>query len=104
VIVFAILATGGAVTWLLRVAFINFVPSSKLPSIARRAIEQVGPAALAALVATELSRHARGGEPGEAAAFFGAAIVSGAIAWRTKNPTLTVIAGIAAFWVFGSLI
>jgi len=98
---FAILAAGGAVTWLIRVAFINVVPSSRLPSIARRAIERVGPASLAALIATELSQQVRAGGDGETAAVLGAAVVAAAVAWRTKKPALTVVVGIIAFWVLG---
>ena len=100
---FAILAAGGAVTWLIRVAFINVVPSSRLPSIALRAVEGVGPAARAALIATELSQHVRVEGTGEGAASFGAAVVAAAIAWRTKKPALTVVVGIITFWLFGAV-
>ena len=100
---FAILAAGGAVTWLIRVAFINIVPSSRLPSIARRAVEGAGPAAMAALIATKLSQHVRTGGAGDTAASLGAAVVAGLVAWRTKKPALTVVVGIIAFWLFGAV-
>jgi branched-subunit amino acid transport protein len=102
-IAFAILAAGGAVTWLIRVTFINVVPSSRLPSIVRRAVEGVGPAAMAALIATKLSQHVQTGGTGETAASFGAAVVAGVVAWRTKRPALTVVVGIIAFWLFGAV-
>jgi branched-subunit amino acid transport protein len=98
---FAILAAGGAVTWLIRVAFIGVVPSSRLPTIARRAVESVGPAAMAALIATELSEHMQSGGTGEPAAAFAAAVVAGIVAWRMKKPALTVAVGIVAYWLFG---
>jgi branched-subunit amino acid transport protein len=99
---FAILAAGGAVSWLIRVAFINLIPSSRLPSIARRAVEQVGPAAMAALVATQLSQQVRTGT-GEVTASFGAAVVAATIARRTRNSGLTVVTGIVAFWLLGTV-
>jgi MYXO-CTERM domain-containing protein len=100
---FAILAAGGAVTWLIRVAFINFVPSSRLPPIARRAVEGVGPAAMAALIATELSQHVQTGGTGEPAASLGAAVVAGLAAWRTRKPALTVVVGIIVLWLLGAV-
>ena len=100
---FAVLAAGGLISWVIRVAFITLVPSSRFPSVVRRAIEGIGPAAMAALIATELAHQVQAGGT-QAAAALGAALIAGMVAWRTDRPSLTVVVGIAAFWLIGSIV
>jgi len=98
---FLIFTAGAGVSWLMRVAFVTIVPSSKLPAGARRALDVVGPAAMAALLVTELAQQLRAGtHPGPV---LGAAAVTGLVAWRWRNATLTVVVGILSFWVLGRL-
>jgi branched-subunit amino acid transport protein len=101
---FAILAAGGAITWLLRVAFIDLLPPRRLPPVISRALEGVGPAAMAALIATELSHRIRETDPVGAGVSLAAVIVAGAVAWRTKKPTLTVGVAIASYWLIQTLL
>lgn len=50
------------VCWVFRVLFIVVVPAERLPERARRALEQLAPAVLAALVAVETDSTMRGGD------------------------------------------
>ena len=96
---FLVLAAGAGVSWLMRAAFITIVPSSKLPGRARRALEVIGPAAMAALLATELAQQLRSGT--NTTPTLGAAALTGLVAWRWRNPALTVVVGILTFWILG---
>lgn len=100
--VFAILAAGGVLTWLVRVTFITVVPSSRFPAGVRRAIEGVGPAAMAALIATNLSHQVVSSGARGAGASLAAAALTGSVAWKTKRLNLTVIVGVTAFWLIST--
>jgi branched-subunit amino acid transport protein len=99
---FAILAGGGAVSWLLRIAFIDLLPSGRLPSWAQRALEGVGPAAMAALIATDLTGRFRGAEAGPGISL-AAVLVAAIVAWKSRRPTLTVAVGIASYWLIQTM-
>ncbi len=98
---FFFFVAGAWISWLMRAAFITIVPSSRLTGRARRALEVVGPAAMAALLATELAQQLRSGT--NATPTFGAAALTGFVAWRWRNPTLTVVVGILSFWILGGV-
>jgi branched-subunit amino acid transport protein len=100
---FMVLAAGGAVTWLLRVAFIDVLPPKRVPPMVRRALEGVGPAAMAALVATELSHRFYEAGRAEGTISLAAILVASAVAWKTKRPTLTVAVAIASYWLIQTL-
>ena len=56
-----VVTAAGLVSWVLRVLFIVLVPARRLPPRVRRALPHTGPAALAALLATGLTRSGSGG-------------------------------------------
>jgi len=53
-----VLLFGAAGTYLLRLLFIALVPAHRLPDRVRAALQLVGPAALAALIATDIGHAA----------------------------------------------
>jgi branched-subunit amino acid transport protein len=90
----ALIAFSGAVvvTWLLRVVFITLVPATRLPVAVQRALPQVGPAVLMALVAAALFGSPGGVRP---ALLIGAAL-TGAVAWWRGNIVLATGVGLFA--------
>jgi len=85
---------GALATYALRLLFITLVPAHLLPQRLRDTLQLVGPAALAALVATDIghaAEHASSIWPTLAAV--GAA---GVIAAASKNLGLTIIGGLTA--------
>jgi branched-subunit amino acid transport protein len=92
-----VLGAAGFVSWLLRVSFIDLFPARRLPPKIRTALEAGGPAAITALIATELSQTAlpEGTLPAALLATAGASIA----AWRYRNLALTTGAGVAVYWV-----
>lgn len=97
-----LMLTGGVlITWALRVAFITVVPAGALPARMQRALDDVAPSVMAAIVALQLvGGH---GEPAVLPLEAGAALVAGAVAWRTRNLGLTVILGVVAYGLLGLL-
>ncbi len=81
-------------TWLLRICFITLVPADRLPERVRLALDDVAPAVMAALLVTHLA-HGRG-LGGFVLADVLAALVAAAVAWRTRQLSATVVAGIVA--------
>jgi branched-subunit amino acid transport protein len=81
-----------AACWLIRVAFIVFVPAERLPGRVTAALGQVAPAVLAALVSVEMVGVLRAGAPAAGFASLGCVVAIAAVArWR---PSLTVSAGL----------
>ncbi|HUH07065.1 MAG TPA: AzlD domain-containing protein [Egibacteraceae bacterium] len=96
-----VLTAAALVTWALRVAFITVVPAGRMPARVQRALDDVAPSVMAAIVAVQLAGgHAGIGIlPVEA----GAALIGGAVAWRTSNLGLSVLAGVVAYGLLGLL-
>ena len=88
------LIAGVAVTYVLRIAFIVLVPADRLPGRVRGALDDVGPAAMAAIIATHLVHG--GGPVGSSVPTLAGIVVASAVAWRTSNLAATVVSGIAA--------
>jgi len=87
-----VLLLGALGTYALRLLFITLVPAHLLPQRLRDTLQFVGPAALAALVATDIGHAA-----GHAASIWPtlAAVVSaGVIAAVSKNLGLTIVGGL----------
>jgi branched-subunit amino acid transport protein len=94
----AIIAVVGAATYAMRVVFLVTLADRELPAPALRAMRNVGPAVLAALVASLLV-----GEDGLAGLApspeLGSLVVAGLVTWRTRNLVLALVAGMAALWL-----
>lgn len=92
----AILSTGIG-TYLSRSIFILSLANRRIPPIVRAALEYVAPAVLGALVITMLITPEGVVALGYAEVF--ALAVASVVALRTRNHILTVVAGMAVFWI-----
>jgi branched-subunit amino acid transport protein len=89
-----VLLFGALATYALRLLFITLVPAHLLPQRLRDTLQLVGPAALAALVATDIGQaasHATSIWPTLAAVG-----TAGVIAAASRNLGLTIIGGLTA--------
>lgn len=89
-----ILLSGAAGTYALRVLFITVVPAHRLPERLRRTLPLVGPAALAALVGTDLGHAAA--HPTALWPAIAAVLAGGLVAGFTRNLALTIVGGFVA--------
>lgn len=89
-----VLLLAALVTWALRVSFIALVPAARLPARVHRALDDVAPAVMAAIVVTHLAHGEGFGGlvPSDLAAAGAAAVV----AWRTGHLAGTVLTGVVA--------
>jgi branched-subunit amino acid transport protein len=87
-----VLLLGALGTYALRLLFITLVPAHLLPQRLRDTLQLVGPAALAALVATDIGRAA--GHPAPIWPTLAAVVIAGLVAAATKNLGLTIIGGL----------
>ena len=88
----AVLLLGAVGTYLLRVTFILVVPAHRLPQRLRNALQLVGPAALAALVATDICYSAS--HPSALWPTIAAVIAAGIVAALSRNLGLTIVGGL----------
>lgn len=92
----------GATNYLARLSFIALLARRSLPPLALRALRYVAVAMLSALVVPAVLAA-----PAEATQWanprLAAALVAGAVAWRTRSTGLTVAAGMAALWLLRAL-
>jgi branched-subunit amino acid transport protein len=101
--VFAVLVAAGLLSWALRVALITVVPASRLPTRVRAALDHVGPAVLAALLAAGLTRDGGVLALASPAPALLALLVSAGVAWRTKRLAASVGGAMGAFWLLSLL-
>ena len=85
---------GALATYALRLLFITLVPAHLLPQRLRDTLQLVGPAALAALVATDIGHAA--GHASSIWPTLAAVGAAGVIAAASKNLGLTIIGGLTA--------
>ena len=98
----AILRGGAAGSYFLRVLFIGLIPGHRLPERARGMLQLVGPAALAALVATDIARAAT--HPVELWPTVGGAAVAALVSWTTNNLAFTILSGLASAVLIGLIL
>jgi branched-subunit amino acid transport protein len=95
-----VMAIGGLVTFLIRLSFIALEGRYAAPERFRRALPLVPVAALSALILPELLLV-----QGTLAPLLSPRLLAGGIAvlvaWRFKNPTLTIVAGFIALFALG---
>ncbi len=93
----------GLLTYFMRVIFIG--PSSlSLPPAIERALRFVPPAALAALIVPDLVGHNGAFVLTLANPRLIAGAVTLVIAWRTRRVALTLVVGMAVFWLLSALL
>jgi branched-subunit amino acid transport protein len=86
----------GAVSWVLRIAFITLLPGDRLPARLRNSLEYLAPAVLAAIVAVELIALVRHAAPVDAVVLLAAGAVIGLVAYRTRNVSIACALGVGA--------
>lgn len=97
VAVTTIIAVG---TYLLRAGPLLLLADRALPLVVQRALRNVGPAVLAALVAVSVAAGTSdGGGPGVEVAEVGALVAAGAVAFWRRNLIWSLVAGMAALWI-----
>jgi branched-subunit amino acid transport protein len=96
-----IVLAAAAGTWILRVALIGLLPAERLPARLRRALDDVAPVVLAAMLANTLV--AGGGVSALVSPALVAVLVAAFAAWRTSNLVVTVTTGILAYGLAGLL-
>ncbi len=92
----------GIGTYLSRTAFILILGNRTIPERAERALRNVGPAVLAGLVASLLVGD-RGLEGLAPSPELVGLVAASLVAWRTKNMTWTLVAGMAMAWTLAAL-
>jgi branched-subunit amino acid transport protein len=102
--VWLVMLAGGLVTYATRASFILLLGRFEMPGWFRRALRFVPAAVLSAIVAPELAL--RGGAL--AAPWANPQLLSGAlavaVAWKTRNVVLTILAGMGALLLFQLLL
>src|SRR3712207_1405515 len=86
----------GLLCWGLRVTFVLLVPADRLPAAVARGLQHLAPAALASIIAVELTGAVDPADLASTAASVGVVLVAGAVALRTRSMTWAVLAGIAS--------
>ena len=90
----------GALTYLSRLSFIALFNRVRMPSLVSRALRYVPAAMLAAIIVPAVAL--RGGaapDPALEHAKLVAALVAALVAWRTRKPAATIVAGMAVLWL-----
>ena len=85
-------------TYLLRAVPALLLADRELPVPVQRALRNVGPAVLAALVVVSVASTADGGIEVEVAEV-AALVAAGVVAWWRRNLIWSLLAGMAALWI-----
>ncbi len=103
--VFLLLILGLALTsFIPRASFILLFARWPVPALVRRALRYVPAAVFSAILVPQLVLTAGAMHIGLDNPRLLAGILAGAIAWRTRNTLLTIVAGMLALHLFGYLI
>jgi len=103
--VFLLLILGLALTsFIPRASFILLFARWPVPALLRRALRYVPAAVFSAILVPQLVLTAGSMHIGLDNPRLLAGILAGAIAWRTRNTLLTIVAGMLALHLFGYLI
>ncbi|WP_085716613.1 AzlD domain-containing protein [Pseudomonas sp. B28(2017)] len=93
----------GAGTFAIRLSFIEFYGSLRIPPLLRRALLYVPASVLAALVLPAVVYPDRQSAFDWSNPQIPAAILAGLVAWRTKSTLLTLVVGLGALWALKNL-
>jgi branched-subunit amino acid transport protein len=89
----------GLLTFLTRLSFIALHNRWRPPELFRRALHFVPVAVLTAIVIPELIMHSGPLDLSPLNPRLIAGVIAIFIAWRTRNTVLTIVSGMAVFWV-----
>lgn len=87
----------GVGTFLIRASFIAFYRGGELPDVCMRALRYIPPAVMAAIIVPSLYDETDGAF---SLARPLAAIVAGAVAWKSRNVLATIGTGMGCYWAF----
>lgn len=96
--IFAAVVFVGAVTYAMRAGLILALADAELPAPLIRALRYVAPSVLAALTVTLVANPDAANRGVSLPEIIGLA-VAGPVAWKTKNLAITLVVGMAAFWL-----
>jgi branched-subunit amino acid transport protein len=91
----------GAVSWVLRIAFITLLPAERLPARMKSGLEYLAPAVLASIVAVELVALVRDAQPADAGVLLAAGAAIGLVAYRTRNVSIACVLGVGVVLILG---
>lgn len=91
-------------TFALRLSFIQLSGRVKVPPLLRRALEFVPASALSALVLPALLYRDDVLDISAGNERLVAGVIAALVAWRTGSFLYTVVAGMAALWILGSIL
>lgn len=92
----------GIGTYLSRASFILLLANRMVSPRFQRAMRNVGPSVLAALVATLLVGESGLGGLGPSPEMFALAS-AGVVAWKTHNMAWSLVAGMVSMWLLGAI-
>lgn len=102
--IWATILLAGAITYLIRLSFIQLFGHREMPEPVRRALRFVPPAVLSAIIFPELLLK-------DGAPFLSpvnprllAGVLAALVAWRTKNVLLTIVIGMAALLILQAVL
>ena len=102
--IWLVMLAAGAVTFATRASFVVLLDRVEMPQWFRRALRFVPAAVLSAIIAPELALR----DGALAVAWTNTQLLAGlaaiAVAWKTKNVLLTILAGMAALLLFQLLL
>ena len=98
------LALAGLITFATRLSFIALLGRVETPPLLTRALRFVPPAVLSAIIFPELLVRAGALHLGLGNARLIAGVIAAAVAWRTRNVLLTIVAGMGALWILQALL
>ncbi len=90
----------GIGTYLIRLSFIGILGRYGVPGTLERPLRFVAPAVLAAIIVPELVAAGPTVDVGPGNLRLLAAIVAVGVAWKTRAMGPTIVAGMAALWIF----
>ena len=93
-----IVAVGG-LTYLSRLSFIALFARWDMPPFVARALRFVPAAMLTAIVVPAVVLTGGAADPALAHDKLAAALFAALVAWRTRSPAVTMVAGMAALWL-----
>jgi len=89
----------GLLCWVLRATFVVFIPADRLPAVVAQALQHLAPAALASILAVEITSAVDLSNPASSMEALGVVAVAATVAVLTRSMTWTVLAGIVAVLV-----
>jgi branched-subunit amino acid transport protein len=97
--IWIVLLCGGLITFALRFSFIYLLGRFRIPETVRRALNYVPPAVLSAIIFPELFIRNGAMDLSAGNTRMLAGLVAILVAWFCKNTLLTIVVGMAAFFV-----